>query len=281
MSENFEFHKPKVDENFYIPEQTQQLLDVVYEISGQHPVNVLLTGPQGCGKTETAIQYAAQHNQEILIMNCGAIREPKEWFGSKEAQGGETYWRKSIFVNAIEKGCVILLDEINRLHTMLHNAIYGILDDTRETVIDEIGKVTVHPNTVFFATANIGFAHGGTFTMDAAFEDRFPYVLDVNFLPSEVEQGIITKKTGLPKSQTKKLVQLANKIREQANSNIISRHASLRQLLNAAKLMEVYSRRGWDIRVPLEYTLVCRFSNEGAEASERSVVRQLMLGVFD
>lgn len=267
------FLYPQLDPNFYIEEDKKILLDFIQSQSEQNPINAMLVGPQGCGKTETAIWFAAKNNRPLLIMNCAATREPKDWFGSKEAADGSTYWKSSLFVKAVQEGYVILLDEFNRVHTSLHNTLYPLLDDRRKTYIEDLDEVlTVHPNTVFFATCNIGFSHGGTFQLDGAIDDRFVYKIDCDFLPPEIEADVIQKKADVGGETATRLVRLASKIRTLAAKGILDKTCSLRQLIKAGQMMNYLDKIEVNPAKALEFVLINNYSGEGGQDSQKSQV---------
>src|SRR4051812_5746204 len=49
---------PEVDPYFDVTEEHRTLLQVVHDMSQNAPQNVMVVGPQGCGKTELAVWYA-------------------------------------------------------------------------------------------------------------------------------------------------------------------------------------------------------------------------------
>ena len=275
---------PEIDEFFHVPKDHKDCLDVIEDLAADVPQNVILTGLQGCGKTELAIWYAAHYERPLIVMNCATIREPKDWFGYKDAKDGSVFWHRSDFVRAVTMGkCVVLLDEFNRLHSTLHNALYPLLDARRATFVEELGEmIKVGDRTVFFATCNIGFNHTGTFQMDAAIEDRFSVRVECKFLPPEQEITVIKAKTGISDEDAKKLVKLAVNIRQKAMGSgaTLQRNISTRQLLQTAVLMRRMKSRGIVTYNALEYTVLPFYSDDGGEASERAMVRGMIKGIF-
>lgn len=272
------------DPNFYVSEDNQELLDVIDDLSSSAPQNVMLTGPQGCGKTELSMYFSAKFNKPIIIMNCATVRETKDWFGYRDAKAGAIYWHKSDFVRAIETGnCVVVLDEFNRLHSTLHNSLYPLLDARRSTFVEELDSVVVvGPRTVFFATANIGFSHTGTHTMDSAVEDRFGYRLNVDFPAVSKETDIIAAKTGLDRDLARKLATFGQDIRRKSSGlgATLSRPVSTRQLIQSGILMKKFNQRGLASTKALDYTILPNYSKEGGRDSEQAQVLQLIQGVF-
>lgn len=277
---------PEVDEFFVIKNKDRNLLEVVEMMSKDDPQNVMLVGPQGCGKTELAVWFAAKFNRPLLVMNCAYIRETKDWFGFRDAKAGTLTWHRSEFVRAVTMGnAVVLLDEFNRLHATLHNSLYPLLDARRSSFIEDLEEtIAVAPGTVFFATANIGIQHTGTFTMDSAMEDRWGTRIDVGFLKEAEEVDIIVKKTGLPKQFAVKLGTLATKIRAKANSDsteaTLTRTISTRQLLHCAAMMRYYLAKSLPPASVFDYCLVPYFSKDGGRESEQAQVLQIIQGVF-
>lgn len=275
---------PRVDPNFHVSPGQTVLLNALNAMTADSPQNLIVCGPQGCGKTELCLWFAATHNRPCLVVNCAAFRETKDWFGFRTARDGSVFWHKSDFVHAVTMGdCVVVLDEFNRLHSTLHNSLYPLLDARRTTFIEEMEEIIhVAPKTLFIATCNLGYAHTGAFQMDAALEDRFSYRMDVNFLPKADEIRVLKAKTGIPLDQAKKLAQIAADVRKKASgtSPSLSRALSTRQLIATANLMAMLAKMGHEVTQAFETTILPGYSKEGGSDSEQAQVRLLIQGVF-
>lgn len=273
-----------VDRNFYVSPENHQMFDVVRHLSETAPQNIMFTGPQGCGKTELCIWFAAKYHRPLIVMNCATIRETRDWFGYRDAKDGSLYWHKSDFIRAIELGgCVVVLDEFNRLHATLHNTLYPLLDARRSTFVEEIGEVvTVGPGTVFAATCNMGFSHTGTHTMDSAMEDRFGYRIDIGFPTAEIETKILRDKCGIDLALATKLAKLGEVVRAKADGAgaTLSRAISTRQLLNTGLLMKQFAKQKLELQTAFDYTIVPTYSKEGGRDSEQGQVLQMIQGIF-
>lgn len=275
---------PELDRNFHIRKSDTQLMEAIEAMSQDKPINIRLTGPQGCGKTESAVYFAAKYERPVYLINCAVVRENKDWFGYKTVDNGSVLWKESDFVRACRtKRCVIVLDEFNRLHATVANALMPLLDRRRQTYIDEMGMLEVAEGVVFFCTTNVGANFTGTFTMDAAHEDRFEYTMECNFLECEEEVQVLMTKTGVPEDDARNLVKFANIVRIKANSveASLSKTVSTRQLLQAALLMKQLRVKGLPVAIALKYTVYPCFSAEGESESERAQVMkegQLIFG---
>lgn len=271
---------PAIDPTFYVENHVDMFFSAIFASSEFQPQNVLLSGPQGTGKTSVIQQMAAKHNRGFFQMSCGMIESPAEWFGFRDVRGDELVYEISAFINACETpNTVILLDEFNRLHTSLQNGLYNILDHNGSAWLDFVKRyVRVANGVVFVATANIGASHTGTFQIDAAMEDRFSYHLRMDYLPEADEIRVLQQKTGIGKIIATKFVKVAKKIREDAKSDesVISKPVSFRQLEAACRLIV----NGMKPSQAVEYTLIPKFSDEGGSASEQAEVLKIFQGFF-
>jgi hypothetical protein len=269
---------PRPDATYIINDQVERLFGILETSSKKCPQNVNLIGPHGCGKTELAIQFAARHGRPLLIMDCANLREARDWFGYKSAREGTVYWQESQFVRAVSAGGhVILLDELNRANPNLLNTLMPILDARRFTYLEEKGnKIVVGPGTVFFASMNEGAGYTGTSALDRAIRDRFPRAVELTYLGEADEVKLLVNRTGVTKDIAGRLVQMANKIRQDATglSATLTESLSTRQLLAAS---HDFVLGGVDT---LQFTITNHFSPDGDEDSERVKVQSIIQGKF-
>ena len=229
---------PAPDKYFIIKQHIYDELQRAEEMSKSHPVNVLITGMQGSGKTSLAMQFAANMNRPFVEVQCGLMSEPGQWFGGLKfipEQG--TYFQESQFVRGVETPrCAILLDELNRVENpKVMNSLFWLLDTRRQGWIDDLQRtVTVAPGVVFFASLNEGSIFSGVDFVDTALRDRF-ITINMEFPPKESEKEILVNKTGCNQSIAEKLVGLATVLRRNPN---LERKVSTRQLLMAAEEMK-------------------------------------------
>jgi len=263
---------PEIDDTFVLPLALDKYLPYLKDTPGHHKFTAV--GPKGCGKTECGIQVAAHLKRPVFIVDCSIIREPRDFFGSKELANGRTMWVDNAFTRIVEEGnCVIVLDELNRASDMVGNALLPLLDSRQRTYIQERGaSVVAGPNIVWWATMNKGAQYTGTNALDAALADRFNRVFEVTYLPKDKEIDLLVKRTGISANIASCLVDVADRTR-QANTEF-STQLSTRQLLAAAA---DYQAIGTDSLVT---TLVNMFDPNGGVSSERQAFSNLLVGKF-
>lgn len=274
------FIYPEIDETFIISNDKRSLFYSLVKLSQTTgvPPNVLLTGAQGCGKTETVSQFAAGLGLPVLKINCSLVREARDWFGYKTAEAGTVSWVKSQFSEAVEAGnVVILMDEITRATPVVLNSLFPLLDHNRQSFIEEIKELLkVGPNVFFFATANIGAKFTGTYgRIDSALADRFAVRINVDYLSAKEETELLCSRTGIDPDTAGKLVTIANTIRSKNQTGgTLTETISTRTLLDAATFYKLMGKDSF------EFTIVSQFSKEGGANSEQAQVLQTIQGQF-
>lgn len=273
---------PKVDPTFVIDPKRLRLFAHLLKrgSSGESPENVLLQGPQGCGKTETSLQFAAHAGLPVLKVNCSLVREPRDWFGYKTVEGGDVKWERSEFAKLIERGgAVVLLDEISRATPPVLNALLPLLDRTGASFLEEVKQlITRGPDIYFFATANIGNQFTGTYgKLDKALNDRFAVRIKATYLSPDKEAPLLVQRTGVTEKVAVRLVKIANKVRKNSAAAFggkLSETITTRNLLDTAVL---YKSLGSDA---FEFTILPLFSEKGGSSSQQAEVRQIIQSQF-
>jgi nitric oxide reductase NorQ protein len=228
---------PMPEEHFFLKDETIANLERIQSLSERHPVNVLVAGKQGCGKSTLVRQFAARTGRPLATFQIGILAEPGQLFGEHRLKEGETYYQEFLFPQAIQTpGCVIHLEEINRPeHPKALNMLLSVLAEDRRIWLDEIGHIKVADKVVFFATLNEGEEFIGTEMLDAALRDRF-YVTVLDYLPPDVETKVLCLKAGVSDAESLTIVNVANKLRSNKNEPMV---VSTRHSLMIAEMVGV------------------------------------------
>ena len=144
--------------------------------------NTLLLGPTGYGKTELVYHMANHLKVPLTIFDMGTMTDPIMGLvgtNTIQVEEGATVSKfvKSRFSEVIQKPGIVLLDELSRASIQANNLLFPCLDYRRELnmeyAFNDTAAIKIHPECVFFATANIGSQYSGTNKMDRALLDRF------------------------------------------------------------------------------------------------------------
>ena len=227
---------------FFISQENKTRLEKIIGTRVKHPVNILIKGQHGMGKSELARQISANNNLDYNPIPIGSLQETGQLMGRYELLAGETKFVEGKFPRAVRTmNSLIHLEELNRPESpKALNDLFPILDDGRATMHEQLGEVKVAMGVVFVATLNEGFEYTGIDPLDAALEDRF-HIIYLGYLPPQLEATLILSRTGLVGENSTKLLQFVNKLRTDGQDPI---HVSTRRVLMMAELIQA----GLDMR---------------------------------
>jgi nitric oxide reductase NorQ protein len=189
-------------------------------------LNILLDGPQGCGKTVVAREIANALGMEFVFFNCSAVIEATDFLATIQVRASEsgqpvTDFVKTDLLEALEAAAdhptrrtLVFLDELNRCQESARNALMPALDTTRR-VFNPITNsfIDIPDNVQFIAAVNRGSEFSGTFGIDAAQLDRFA-PLQMTYLPAAEEVKLLAARH--PELGTRfieVIVETANRVR--------------------------------------------------------------------
>jgi hypothetical protein len=142
-----------------------------------------ITGLSGNGKTFSIEQACAQLKRELIRVNITIETDEDDLIGGFRLVNGETAWHNGPVIEALERGAILLLDEIDLASNKIL-CLQSVLEG-KGVFLKKIGKF-VKPAAGFnvFATANTkgkGSDDGrfiGTNVLNEAFLERFPVTFE-------------------------------------------------------------------------------------------------------
>ena len=224
-----------------------------------------VTGLSGNGKTFSIEQACAQLGRELIRVNITVETDEDDLIGGFRLVGGETVWHNGPVIEALQRGAVLLLDEIDLASNKIL-CLQSILEG-KGVFLKKIGK-WVAPAEGFqvFATANTkgkGSDDGrfiGTNVLNEAFLERFPVTFEQEYPTVATEQKILGKICN-DENFCKRLADWADIIRKTFYDGGIEEIISTRRLVHIVKAYSIFNDKAKAIQV-----CVNRFDDETKQA---------------
>lgn len=241
--------------------------DVKKVIKSNQFYPTFITGLSGNGKTFSIEQACAQTNRELIRVNITIETDEDDLIGGFRLVNGETVWHDGPVVEALKRGAVLLLDEIDLASNKIL-CLQSVLEGNG-VYLKKIGTY-VRPAKGFqvFATANTkgkGSEDGrfiGTNVLNEAFLERFPITFEQAYPAPATEAKILMKHCDDDKFVSN-LVDWADIIRKTFADGGIDEVISTRRLVHIAQAYSIFGDKAKAIKV-----CIARFDDETMKAFE-------------
>ena len=226
--------------------------DVKNVITSKKFYPMFITGLSGNGKTLAVTQACAVAKREMIRVNITIETDEDDLLGGYRLKDGQTVWQNGPVIEAMERGAVLLLDEIDLASNKIM-CLQPILEGSG-IYVKKINKF-VKPKNGFnvVATANTkgqGSDDGkfiGTNVLNEAFLERFPITFEQKYPTTNVEQKILVNslKTAGKKDDdfAKKLVTWADVIRKTYFDGGVDEIISTRRLVHITQAFGIFNNK--------------------------------------
>jgi hypothetical protein len=227
---------------------------------------VFVSGLSGNGKTFMVEQACAQAKREFLRVNISPETDEDDLIGGFRLIDGETKWFDGPVIQAMKRGSVLVLDEIDRGSNKLI-CLQGVLEG-KGILIKKTGEFVEKANGfTVVATANTKGKGDDTgrymaaTILDDAFLERFPITVEQEYPDTKVEIKIMKKvfdSLGLNDDAfAENLVKWADIIRKTFEEGAIDELISTRRLVHIAEAFAIFGNK-----VDAIQYCINRFDNE-------------------
>ena len=217
-----------------------------------------ITGLSGNGKTFSVEQACAQLNRELIRVNITIETDEDDLIGGFRLVDGNTVWHNGPVIESLERGAVLLLDEIDLASNKIL-CLQSILEG-KGVFLKKIGK-WVKPAAGFnvIATANTkgkGSEDGrfiGTNVLNEAFLERFAVTFEQEYpsvaTETKILQRVAAKANVNAPEFCKRLVDWADIIRKTFYDGGIDEVISTRRLVHIIHSYKIFANKEKSIQV--------------------------------
>ena len=253
---------PDVDPNFV---KFGNFQDIKKIIQSKLFYPTFITGLSGNGKTFGVEQACAQLKREVVRVNITIETDEDDLIGGFRLVNGATVWHNGPVIEALERGAILLLDEIDLASNKIL-CLQSILEGNG-IFLKKIGRF-VRPAKGFniFATANTkgkGSDDGrfiGTNVLNEAFLERFPVTFEQSYPSVKTEEKILNLLCD-DKEFCKRLVDWGDIIRKTFYDGGVEEIISTRRLVHIVNAYKIWKNKEKAIEV-----CVNRFDDETKQA---------------
>ena len=229
--------------------------DIKQIVSSKQFYPIFITVLSGNGKTMNVYQACAQAKRECIRVNISIETDEDDLLGGYRLQDGQTVWQNGPVIEAMERGALLLLDEIDLASNKVM-CLQPILEGNG-VFLKKINKF-VAPAEGFnvIATANTkgqGSEDGkfiGTNILNEAFLERFPITVEQSYPTNKIENKILANvlsKRNLTTQKDEKfsqnLVTWADVIRKTFYEGGVDEIISTRRLVHIIEAFAIFKEK--------------------------------------
>ena len=258
---------PTKDDTFV---QFGSFTDVKKIIASKLFYPTFITGLSGNGKTFSVEQACASLKRELIRVNITIETDEDDLIGGFRLLNGQTVWHNGPIIEALERGSILLLDEIDLASNKIL-CLQSILEG-KGVFLKKIGRyVKPAPGFNVIATANTkgkGSEDGrfiGTNVLNEAFLERFPVTFEQAYPSVKTEfkilQGLAATLNIKDDEFCQRLVDWGDIIRKTFYDGGIEEIISTRRLVHIVRAYSIFNDKMKAIQV-----CVNRFDDETKQA---------------
>ena len=217
-----------------------------------------ITGLSGNGKTLGIEQACATLKRELIRVNITIETDEDDLIGGFRLVNGETVWHNGPVIEALERGAILLLDEVDLASNKIL-CLQSVLEG-KGLFLKKTGRyVERRPGFNIFATANTkgkGSEDGrfiGTNVLNEAFLERFALTFEQEYPTVATETKILEKAAAslavLDKEFCSYLANWADIIRRTFNDGGVDEVISTRRLVHIIRAFAIWHDRMKAIKV--------------------------------
>ena len=249
----FEQQYETIQQVSYIPETDDTYVpfgnfsDLKKIIRSKQFYPVFITGLSGNGKTFGVEQSCAQLGRELIRVNITIETDEDDLLGGFRLLDGNTAWHNGPVIEALERGAVLLLDEIDLASNKIL-CLQSVLEG-KGVFLKKIGRyVKPAPGFTVIATANTkgkGSDDGrfiGTNVLNEAFLERFPITFEQEYPTAAIETKILIN-AGCDQQFAENLIKWAGVIRKTFFDGGIDEVITTRRLVHIVEANKIFGDR--------------------------------------
>ncbi len=150
---------------------------------------VMLRGPSGCGKSALARTLAAQWSLPVVEFSFTGETDKSDLTAVRQMDSGQTRWNVQAFMEAVQSGYLVIVNEYNLAYPDVHSIINGLFDKAGLVTLPDGSQFRAHPQFRLVATAAPDGP--GVKPLNEGVENRFGAVVAMDYPPPNEELAIL------------------------------------------------------------------------------------------